>query len=115
MNLPSEPEWDDGLPRLRTLDDGAGNDLRIGVSVPGGAIVARFADEPMAREFVGWLGRAYADRAELTMRALDEFVDVDRRFVEYGKVLDQEREERVARLRAARLLAAEEPKLRARV
>ena len=91
MELPSEPEWDDGLPRLCPLGDGAGPDLCVGVRVPGGKVVGAFLTEKLAREFVGWLGAEYAARAMSTMTALDEIADVDLRRLRNERVLAEQR------------------------
>lgn len=75
FHLPSEPEWDDGLPRIRPLDHRLGCELGYSVVVPGGQVVAALVTEQMAKEFVGFLGREYAARAESTMKALDQIAE----------------------------------------
>ena len=45
------------------------------VRVPGGQVVAAMVSEALAREFVTWLGQEYVDRADTTMRALDEIAE----------------------------------------
>ena len=80
MELPSEPEWNDVLPRLRTLqlDDRDGDALQFAVSVPGGQIVGAFLTERLAREFVIWLGGQYVVRAGQTFQAMDEIARTSR-------------------------------------
>ena len=65
LELPSEPLWDDPIPRLVPIPGEAGlQGMTTGVRVPGGEVVAGFASESLAREFIAILGAHYTERAE---------------------------------------------------
>ena len=77
VTLPSQPSWLDGLPRIQSRHSLSSDCeyLDYAITVPGGGCVALCSTELLAREFIGWLGQEYADRALHTMRALDELTD----------------------------------------
>lgn len=63
--------------------------------LPGGVVVAFVSSESLAREFIAWLAREYADRAANTMRALDDLVDADLRRSRCGSAAPPPLHERV--------------------
>lgn len=72
LELPSEPEWDDAIPRMIAIPGEMGiQGMTVGVRVPGGEVVAAFKSEPLAREFVAILGSHYTARAEALFRGKD--------------------------------------------
>ena len=77
MKLPTDPGWSDGLPRIRSRRSlpNESEVMDYAIEVPGGHAVALVGSEEMAKELVQWLGRAYADRAAVMFRALDDAVD----------------------------------------